>query len=123
MHDVLEPHPNWSLWTLGFGDSVDRDYLTAAATAGRGRFEYASHEKELEAAFGTVIAPVVICAAIGFLWSRRGEPFDVGQVTRISVTLGTPCLIVWTFEQTRPEPDVFLEIAAAITFAFVALPN
>lgn len=67
----------------------------------------------------TVIAPVVICAAIGFLWSRRGEPFDVGQVTRISVTLGTPCLIVWTFEQTRPEPDVFLEIAAAITFAFV----
>ena len=68
----------------------------------------------------TVIAPVVICAAIGFLWSRRGEPFDVGQVTRISVTLGTPCLIVWTFEQTRPEPDVFLEIAAAITFEFAS---
>lgn len=66
-----------------------------------------------------VLAPVVICAGIGFLWARGGEPFDVGQITRISVNLGTPCLIIWTFEQTRPEPELFLEIAAAITFAFV----
>lgn len=66
----------------------------------------------------TVIAPVVICAAIGFCWSRWGEPFDVGQITRISVTLGTPCLIVSTFERTRPGLDVFLEIAGAISFAF-----
>lgn len=66
----------------------------------------------------TVIAPVVICAAIGYGWARSGAPFDVGQITRISVNLGTPCLIIWTFEQTRPEPELFLEIAAAITFAF-----
>lgn len=68
----------------------------------------------------TVIAPVVICAAIGYFWARSGSPFDIGQITRISVNLGTPCLIVWTFDQTRPEPQVFLEIAAAICAAFLA---
>ena len=38
VRDVLKPHPNWSLWTLGFCDCENRDYLTAAANAGRGRF-------------------------------------------------------------------------------------
>ncbi len=70
------------------------------------------------AALFSIIAPVIICAGIGYVWARSDTPFDIGQTTRISVNLGTPCLIIWTFDQTRPDPQIFLGLGVATLCTF-----
>jgi predicted permease len=41
-----------------------------------------------------IIAPVVICTALGFAWSRLGLPMDREFMTRVIMNVGTPCLIL-----------------------------
>lgn len=41
-----------------------------------------------------IIAPVVICTFIGFLWTRLQLPMDREFMTRIIMNVGTPCLIL-----------------------------
>lgn len=41
----------------------------------------------------TIIAPVLICAAIGYGWVRSGQIFDVGFATNLITWLGAPCLV------------------------------
>jgi predicted permease len=42
----------------------------------------------------SIISPLLICAAIGFVWARMGRPFDTRFVTRLIVSVGAPALIV-----------------------------
>lgn len=44
----------------------------------------------------TIVAPVVICAAIGWFWASRGGRFDVSQVTTLITSIGVPCLVFHT---------------------------
>ena len=41
----------------------------------------------------SIIAPVFITVAIGYLWARLGRPFDAEFITNIVLTLATPCLV------------------------------
>ncbi len=41
-----------------------------------------------------IIAPVVICTAVGYVWARLQLPFDREFMTRIIMNVGTPCLIL-----------------------------
>lgn len=43
-----------------------------------------------------IIAPVFICAAIGFTWEKRKLPFDLDQITPLVVNIGTPALVLST---------------------------
>jgi hypothetical protein len=43
-----------------------------------------------------IIAPVLVCAAIGYLWARLRRPFETEFVTALVTTIGTPCLIAST---------------------------
>lgn len=43
-----------------------------------------------------IIAPVFICAAIGFIWEKRKLPFDLDQITPLVVNVGTPALVLST---------------------------
>ena len=43
-----------------------------------------------------VVAPVFICAAIGYAWARSGRPFDAEMVTRLSTNIGVPALVFAT---------------------------
>ena len=43
-----------------------------------------------------IIAPVLICTAIGYLWARLGRSFDTQFVGSLVLMLGTPCLIFST---------------------------
>jgi predicted permease len=61
----------------------------------------------------SVIAPVFICAAIGYVWKRQGRPFDAKLITALSVNIGTPCLAFYTLTSTNLEPDAFNRMAAA----------
>ena len=71
-----------------------------------------------------VIAPVFVCAAIGFIWKRQGRPFDIDLISTIAVYIGTPCLAFYTLTSANLDPDSFniMALAAVVTMvAFVVL--
>ena len=61
----------------------------------------------------SVIAPVLICAGIGYVWRRQGRPFDTGLVTPLVTNIGTPCLVFFTLIDTKLQPDTFLAMGTA----------
>ena len=42
-----------------------------------------------------VIAPILICAGIGYTWARKGLDYPAEFVTRVVMNVGAPCLILW----------------------------
>lgn len=72
-----------------------------------------------------IIAPVFICAGIGFIWAKQQRPYDVNLVTALMTNIGTPCLVFYTLTDARLDPNVFASMALytvlAITgFAVIA---
>lgn len=61
----------------------------------------------------SVIAPVVICALIGWVWGRRGKHYDTPTVTTLATDIGTPCLAFATLVDTGLDPEAFLRMAGA----------
>lgn len=76
-----------------------------------------------------IIAPVLICAALGFWWQRSGRPFDTQMVTGIVTNIATPCLIVASLTRFQIDPATFgtmalaavIVLAASMTVAAIAL--
>lgn len=67
----------------------------------------------LAAELFAIIAPVFICAAIGFGWARRGMPFDNEFTTSFTSNIAFPCLIVATLAKMEIYPDAFAQMAIA----------
>jgi len=67
----------------------------------------------------TIIAPVTICALIGFVWTRMGYSFDVNQITVLVTYVGTPCLVFTTFIDVQIDPETFTEMALATVATIV----
>jgi len=65
-----------------------------------------------------VIAPVFICALLGYGWVKQGLAFDTPFVSRLVMEVGAPCLIFSTFMEISVDMDAFKQMALA---AFVAL--
>ena len=65
-----------------------------------------------------VIAPIFICAGIGFVWARSGSAYPVDFVTRLVMNVGAPCLIVASFSETSIDIGSMTEITLA---AFLVL--
>lgn len=59
----------------------------------------------------TIIAPVLVMAAIGFAWVRLRMPFDNNTITDLIINVGTPCLLFSTLLIRRPELAALGEIA------------
>lgn len=66
-----------------------------------------------------VIAPVLICALIGFAWVRLGYPYDTETVSGIVVNLGTPCLIAVSLVRAQITPELLgsLGLATVLSLA------
>ncbi|MEN8194899.1 MAG: AEC family transporter [Pseudomonadota bacterium] len=60
-----------------------------------------------------IIAPVFICAAIGYVWARRGMPFDNEFTTSLTSNIAFPCLIVATLARLEISPEAFSQMALA----------
>ena len=41
----------------------------------------------------SVIAPVFVCAVIGYIWRKQGRAYDTAFVTTLVTNVGTPCLV------------------------------
>ena len=67
----------------------------------------------------SVVAPLFICAGIGFVWGRLDKPFDAEMTTGLALHLGVPCLVFSTLTRLEIDPVAFGEMAGAYTLALV----
>ena len=65
-----------------------------------------------------IIAPVFICAGIGFIWAKQQRPYDVDLVTTLMTNIGTPCLVFYTLTDAKLDPNVFASMAL---YTFLAI--
>lgn len=68
----------------------------------------------------SVIAPIFICTLVGVIWSRRDLPFDTAFVSRLVMTIGTPCLIVSTLSKVDIDQQQLFGVAR-VTFVGLLL--
>ena len=67
----------------------------------------------------SIVAPVFVCAAIGFAWAKRGMPFDDAVIATLVYNVGAPCLILATFAKVELGAAALGEIAAASLAAYL----
>ncbi len=65
-----------------------------------------------------IIAPLFICAGLGFLWAQRDWPFDTGMVTPLAMNIAVPCLAFSSISTLEVDAAAFGELALAIVVAF-----
>lgn len=73
----------------------------------------------MTAEIASIIAPLFICAGIGYFWERRGPPFESTSVTALALTLGMPCLIFSTLTKLEVSPEAFAEMSGAFGLAIL----
>ncbi len=69
----------------------------------------------------SIIAPVFLIAALGYLWARRGLAFDTVMVTQLTVLLTTPCLVIDTFLRAEISLDAFATMVLATLALYLLL--
>ena len=71
----------------------------------------------------TTIAPVFVCAIIGYGWTRAGRPFDTDTITGLVLTFGVPCLVASTLAKVSIAPGVLglLGMASVVLIAAFGL--
>lgn len=66
----------------------------------------------------SIIAPVFICAMIGYGWIKQGHTFDTSFVSKMVLYVGAPCLIFSTFMDIEVDMAAFSTMVRA---AFVSI--
>lgn len=67
-----------------------------------------------------IIAPVGICALLGYGWARSGLPFDREFVTRMIMNIGTPCLVLRGMATLAVDSGTFLGVAGIAVLLLLA---
>ncbi len=68
----------------------------------------------------TIIAPLLISAAVGFAWARLRRPFDTRFVTRLVMDVGVPFLIVSSLATTEVDRGALAHVGLAVVFLLAA---
>lgn len=68
-----------------------------------------------------IVAPVFLLAAIGFGWVKLGMEYRLQFVSRMAMTLATPCLIFGALMQTEIAPQALATVSLAAIVAYGAL--
>ncbi|MDH4019469.1 MAG: AEC family transporter [Xanthomonadales bacterium] len=69
----------------------------------------------------SVIAPILICAGLGYGWARKGLDYPVDFVTRLVMNIGAPCLIVSSFSKSGIDIGKMAEISAAVVVILLVM--
>ncbi len=64
-----------------------------------------------------VVAPVFLCAALGYAWARSGRRYDTDVVTVLVTNIALPALVFATLVETRVETAALGAMAAATAAA------
>jgi predicted permease len=65
-----------------------------------------------------IIAPVLVCCAVGYGWARLGRPWDSHFATTLVTSIGTPCLVGSTLTRLPLDLGSLAEIGGASLAAF-----
>ncbi|MGA9573588.1 MAG: AEC family transporter [Lysobacterales bacterium] len=68
-----------------------------------------------------IIAPIIICAGIGYLWARKGIDYPVNFVTRLVMNIGAPCLILSSFSRADIDIGKMAEVSAATVIVLLIM--
>ncbi|MGH6926932.1 MAG: AEC family transporter, partial [Dongiaceae bacterium] len=71
------------------------------------------------AELAAIVAPIFVCAAIGFAWARLRRPFDAEFVTAVVTSVGTPFLVFSSLTKLPLDMRIVAEMAGATCVAFV----
>jgi len=69
----------------------------------------------------SIVAPVYCCAALGYLWTRLGRPYDSDLIGDLIMTIGAPCLVFSSLVSLEVETGALVQMAAATALALVAM--
>lgn len=69
----------------------------------------------------SVLAPVVIVAAVGFGWAKSGQPFDNNFVSTFNFNIATPLLIFSSLTKLHVDLASVGEVALAALVAMIAV--
>lgn len=67
----------------------------------------------------TVLAPLFLCAGIGFAWTRTGRPFDAESMGNLVGNLALPCLVFSTMTKYQISPALFAHMAGIYTGSII----
>lgn len=68
----------------------------------------------------SIVAPVYVCAGLGYLWTRSGRRYDSELVTELIFLIGAPCLIFSTLVDRTIDRDTVVRMATATVLALSA---
>jgi len=68
-----------------------------------------------------IIAPILICAGLGYAWARKGPEFPVDFVTRVVMNIGAPCLIISSFSKAGIEVGRLAQFAGGFLAVMLAM--
>jgi len=68
-----------------------------------------------------VIAPILICAGLGYVWARKGLDYPVEFISRMVMNIGAPCLIISSFNAAEIDAASLGRIAAASVAVMLAM--
>ena len=71
----------------------------------------------------SIIAPVLVCAGIGFTWAKMRVPYEPEFITRLVTNVGFPCLIFVSLATVDlgPEALAVMGIASVVSVAAFAV--
>lgn len=61
----------------------------------------------------SIMAPVLVCAAIGFYWAKSGYDFDPEFISRLVLHVGAPCLMLSVLTGVQIDLQAFQRTALA----------
>ena len=68
-----------------------------------------------------VIAPILLCAGLGYGWARGGFDYPVEFITRMVMNIGAPCLIISAFGEADIDFDKMTDIATATVMCLLIM--
>jgi malate permease and related proteins len=68
----------------------------------------------------SIVAPILIVAAIGYVWSKYGRNFDSALITQLVTLVGTPCLAASTLIKLPLDMSLLGEMAIVTLASFAA---
>lgn len=63
-----------------------------------------------------IIAPIIVCAAVGYGWASSKLHYDAEFVTRMVMNIGMPCLVIASMNKIDPDPGTFLQVVVVSLF-------
>jgi predicted permease len=67
----------------------------------------------------SIVTPVYLCIAVGFVWRRVGRPIDNSLIADLCMNLGAPCLVFSSLVSLDVDLSVLAQLAGVIIAAFV----